>query len=562
MFVSLGKKTLSCLVTTALVSTLFSPLAIAQEAGAKKNVLTLVSQFKPKWERNFNPFLAQERVPTTMQFIYEPLIVFNDLKGGTAEYRLATNHQFASDLKSISFDIRDGVKWSDGKSFTADDVVFSLQLAMKGGQLDPQGLAKSITAVEKVGLSEVKISLANIDTNIANKIVRAPIVAKHIWETVDSPETFKNENPVGTGPFTTIEVFKESVYVQCRNPNYYDDKNLDVDCIKMPQIGGNEQLLAAAIKGDLDWTSAFIPDIDEVLVAKNKHYNYWFPAAGSASFILNFKSPKSTNRAAFNDINFRRAFSMALDRKAIIELAGYGYWSVNNYPDALGDQFVAWSNPQVQAKYGKYNKYNLGAAKQLLADSGYVDINGDGFVESPEGKRIKFRIMVPNGWSDFINTVQIAVEGLKEVGINATVSTPDFGIMVDKMKDARFDAAFTNYFAGPNPYRYYFTAFHSTQMDKDRFAAHHYVDSDLDALIDSFTQTADKQQQLAIMHDIQERIASNQTTIPTMSTNYNYQYNTERYTGWFNEQNPGGMPVVWPDTPERLIHILNLKPVQ
>ncbi len=99
-------------------------------------------------------------------------------------------------------------------------------------------------------------------------------------------------------------------------------------------------------------------------------------------------------------------------------------------------------------------------------------------------------------------------------------------------------------------------------MDKDRFAAHHHVDTKLDELIDSFTQTADKALQLAIMHDIQERIAANQTTIPTMSTNYNYQYNTERYTGWFNEQNPGGMPAVWPDTPERLLHILSLKPVQ
>lgn len=561
MCLMLGKRSLAYILGTSLLSSAFVHADTEQKTEIK-NVLTLVSQFQPKWIRNFNPFIAADRLPTTMQFIYEPLIVFNDLKGGTAEYRLATHHEFSSDLKNLYFDIRENVKWSDGTPFTADDVVYSLQLAQKGGMLDSQGLKDSITGVSKIAPNRVQISLAEVDTNITNRIVRAPIVAKHIWSNVAEPSTYTNETPVGTGPFTNIEVFKESVYVQCRNPHYFDDKNLDVDCIKMPQISGNEQLLAAAISGDLDWTSAFIPDIEEVLVAKNPHYKYWLPAAGSASFILNFKTSKANNRQAFNDINFRRAFSMALDRKAIIELAGYGYWSENNYPDALGDQFISWSNPAVQSQYGKYNTYNLKASKQLLADSGYRDINGDGFVETPEGKRIKFRIMVPNGWSDFINTVQIAVEGLKEVGINATVSTPEFSIMLDKMKEAKFDAAFTNYFAGPNPYRYYYTAFHSSQMDKDRFAAHHHVDLELDTLIDSFAKTADAAQQKQIMFDIQSRIAANQTTIPTMSSNYNYQYNTKRYTGWFNENNPAGIPVVWPDTPERLLHVLSLKAVK
>lgn len=561
MCLMLGKRSLAYILGTSLLSSSFVSATVAQETETK-NVLTLVSQFQPKWIRNFNPFIAANRLPTTMQFIYEPLIVFNDLNGGAAEYRLATHHEFSADLKSLYFDIRDDVKWSDGTPFTADDVVYSLQLAQKGGVLDSQGLKGAMTEISKIGHNKVKVSLAEVDTNVTNRIVRAPIVPMHIWSKIADPSTYTNENPVGTGPFTDIEVFKESVYVQCRNPNYYDDANLEVDCIKMPQISGNEQLLAAAIKGDLDWTSAFIPDIDTVLVAKNSYYKYWFPAAGSGSFILNFKTPKASNRQAFNDINFRRAFSMALDRNAIVELAGYGYWLVNNYPDALGDQFMTWSNPDVQNKYGQYNKYNLAASKQLLADSGYRDINGDGFVETPDGKRIKFRIMVPNGWSDFINTVQIAVEGLKEVGINATVSTPEYSIMLDKMKEAKFDAAFTNYFAGPNPYRYYYTAFHSSQMDKDRFAAHHNVDLELDKLIDSFTKTADSTQQKQIIFDIQSRIAENQTTIPTMSTNYNYQYNTKRYTGWFNEQNPGGVPAVWPDTPERLLHVLSLKPVQ
>ncbi|RJG42531.1 ABC transporter substrate-binding protein [Motilimonas pumila] len=549
-------------ITKVSAALLLGMTALVSPAKAADQVsLTIVSEFRPLWKRNFNPFLATDRLPTTMQFIYEPLVVFNEMKGGEPTYRLATKHYFSDDLKSLFFELREDVKWSDGTEFTADDVVYSLTQASKGGTADVQGLAGHIQSVHRLGKYKVEIKLKQVNTGIDTQIVRAPIVPRHIFSAVEDITTFENLEPVGTGPFTEIEVFSWQVYTQCRNPHYYDNNNLAIDCLKNPIIQNNRQLLAAAIKGRLDWTSSFIPNIEEVLLSKNASTRYWFPAAGSASFMVNFKTPNVDNRKAFNDINFRRAFSMAMDRKKIVDEAGAGYWSVNEYPSGLGDQFEAWADPAVKANYGKFNTFDINGAQILLSTSGYRDIDGDGFVENPDGSPIKFEILVPKGWSDHIQTVEIGIEGLTKIGINASITTPDFGVLNEQIKSAEFDAAFTNYFAGANPYRYYYTAFHSEQMDKARFGGHHFVDKELDALIDSFNKTAVESERVAIMHQIENFIGSRQITMPVFSSNFNFQYDDVSFKGWFSADNPKAIPVVWPDTPERLLHVLDIEPV-
>ncbi|MCE0555410.1 ABC transporter substrate-binding protein [Motilimonas sp. E26] len=537
-------------------------MAMTPTIAAAKNVsLTIVSEFRQSWERNFNPFNSAHRLPTTMQFIYEPLIVFNELQGGKPVYRLAIDHRFSSDLKTLTFDLRKDVKWSDGTAFTADDVVYSLRLAARGGALDVRGLADDIDSIVKENAYTVSIQLNKVDTGIATRIVRAPIVPKHIFSMVKDIPNFTNPNPVGTGPFTQVPMFSWQVYIQCRNPHYYQNEKLKIDCLQSPIITSNEELLAAAIKGRLDWTSSFIPNIEEVLLSKNSSTRYWFPAAGSASFVMNFKSPNENNRKAFNNLSFRRAFSMAMDRKRMVEEAGSGYWVENNYPSGLGDQFKSWSDPLVRQKYGKFNTYNKAYAAKLLRDVGFKDIDNDGWLDNPDGSQFSFEILVPNGWSDHIKTVEIAIEGLKALGINAMIATPEFGQLVDQVKSGNYDAQFTNYFAGATPHLYYHSGFHSSQFDKNRFAGHHYADAMLDKLIDGFNRTNDEEVRLNIMHRIEERIGSQQITVPVISSNFNYQYDDVNFKGWFNEENPGGIPVIHPDIPERLLHVLSLEPV-
>lgn len=167
-------------------------------------------------------------------------------------------------------------------------------------------------------------------------------------------------------------------------------------------------------------------------------------------------------------------------------------------------------------------------------------MNGDGFVETPSGKSFELLIQSPNGWTDFNNTVQLAVEQLQEVGIKAKARTPEFAVYNQAMLEGTYDVAYTNYFHGADPFTYWNSGYNSALQSGDgmpRFAMHYFTDKKLDGLLDSFYKTADKNEQLAIAHGIQKIIAENQVTIPVMSGAWMYQYNTTRFTGWWSEEN-------------------------
>lgn len=550
------KKTKLALAVVAAATAFTAPNALAAQSE-----LTIVPDFYPTMVRNFNPYLATN-LRTTTDFVYEPLVVFNQMKGNEPVMRLAKDYYMSDDLLKVTFEIRDGVKWSDGKAFTADDVVFSYDLLKKYPELDQRGINKWIKSVSKNG-NKVIFELTEASSNVPYEMSFVPVVAKHVWSKVKSPTTFTNENPVGTGPFTEIQTFTPQLYVQCRNPNYWDNANLEVDCLRVPQIANNDQLLSKIISSELDWTSSFVPDIDSTYAAANKNHKYWYPASGTQSFMLNFKSPKAGNNEAINNIDFRRAFSMAIDRQTIIDIAFYGNGTPNDYASGLGAGFEAWSDKKVHDTYKKFNTYNPKAAKDLLAKAGFKDRDGDGFVESPTGKKIELEVQSPNGWTDFNNTVQLGVEQLQEIGINAKARTPDFAVYNEAMLKGTYDVSYTNYFHGADPHLYWDSAYNSRFQSGDgmpRFAMHYFKNEKLDSLLDSFYKTANKAEQKDIAHQIQKIIASNQITVPVMSGADMFQYNETRFTGWWNEKNPNGRPMVWAGVPERLLQVLDLKP--
>ncbi len=358
--------------------------------------------------------------------MFEQLVVFNRIQGGKAEYRLAESFDYSEDLSSVTFKIRDGVKWSDGETLDANDVYFTFNLIKEHPALDTRALWEKLDSVELIDDHHVKVNYKEPSTGLIFDVARIHTVPEHIWAEVEEPVSFTNPNPVGSGPLTEIRRFTPQEYIQCRNPHYFQAEDLDIDCMRFPQIATNDQTLTAAAKGELDWFGSFLPDIEKTYVAKDpENHKYWFPGGSLVIFNLNMDASEEGNNEAFNDVNFRRAFSMAMDRQAMVDIAGYGYPTINKYPSGLGRGYHAWNNPEADAQYGKFTEYNVEGAAALLAEAGYKDSDGDGFVETPSGKPIQFDLIVPNGWTDWVNTVQLAVEGLHEAGVNASVSTPE-----------------------------------------------------------------------------------------------------------------------------------------
>ena len=255
-------------------------LMLAGGAARAESVLTMHIEEQTSWVQNFNPFDLGGRRQSTMDFVYEPLVIFNDYDSGKPIYRLATGYKFSDDLKSITYTLRDGVKWSDGQPLTSADMKFTLELMLKNPAVDIVGVGESVASVEAPSPTEVKITLKDVDTHFPESLADFPVVPEHIWKDVADPLAFKNEKPVGSGPMTEIRRFTPQVYEQCRNPNYWDAASLKVDCLKLPQIAGNDQMLALLPDGTMDWIGSFLPEIDKTYVGARSRSQRLLAAAG------------------------------------------------------------------------------------------------------------------------------------------------------------------------------------------------------------------------------------------------------------------------------------------
>ena len=537
-------------------------LAMAAPAAAQ-SVLTASSEPTTTWVRNFNPFGQTSARYTTLDFIYEPLVVFNRLAGNTPHFRLAESYELADDLKSITFVLRDGLKWSDGEAFTADDVLFTYDYIKKFPALDFISISALLESVEKVDDRTVRFNLIEPNSLIANTIVGMPIVPEPIWSAITDPATFANENPVGSGPLTEITRFTPQVYEQCRNPNYWDAETLAVDCMRLPQLADNPQVLAALAEGTLDWATSFIPDIDNTFVAKDPEHNkYWFTPSSLVSFSLNLETADENNKKAFNDVNFRRALSMLIDRETIVDIAGYGYPLINEDPAMLGELYKSFANPEVQAQFGQYGKFDAEAGVALLDASGYVDANGDGFRDNPDGTPIAIDIEVPNGWTDWIDAVQIAMETLQQSGLNVKMSTPESAVWTSDLIDAKYSMTLNSLAAAADPYFPYRRSFNPDDFGKSRFSAQRWTNPEIMTLLDSYNQSKDPAEQKSIMDKVQMIVAEAMPVIPVYNSQAFYQYSTKRFTGWADAENPFVSPTISNANPARLLQLLALRPVE
>jgi peptide/nickel transport system substrate-binding protein len=127
---------------------LASGLSFGASPASAEAVLSMHIEEQTSWVQNFNPFDLGGRRQSTMDFIYEPLVIFNDYDGGKPVYRLATGYKFSDDLKSITYTLRDGVKWSDGEPLTSADMKYTLDLMLKNPAVDIVGVGESVASVE------------------------------------------------------------------------------------------------------------------------------------------------------------------------------------------------------------------------------------------------------------------------------------------------------------------------------------------------------------------------------------------------------------------------------
>ena len=137
-----------------------------------------------------------------------------------------------------------------------------------------------------------------------------------------------------------------------------------------------------------------------------------------------------------DDPTFRRAVSFAINVNQIVNIA---YANLVEATDPTG-LLPTWSKYVDQDVVNRLGfSYDPEQAKAILADAGYKDGDGDGFVEAPDGSKIELSIIVPFGWTDWMESIKIIARGCQAVGINLQPEYPDFGGYGAQLYGGTFD---------------------------------------------------------------------------------------------------------------------------
>ncbi|MGH3586893.1 MAG: ABC transporter substrate-binding protein, partial [Pseudonocardia sp.] len=449
-----------------------------------------------------------------------------------------------------TFVLREGVTWSDGEAFDADDVAFTFNLMRD----NPAANASALDIAEATAVDPSTVEVRFGSTSFASKeaIENAVVVPEHVFADID-PLEFTNEEPVGTGPFVLGD-FSQQLYTLTRNEGYWNADEVQVPEIRYP--AATDQTFNTSLRsGELDWSGGFVANIEEIFLSPDKeHRSYWYPGDGLVNLLVN------DQKAPFDDVDVRQALSAAIDRNRLSEVAMQGY-TPPAHPTGL--PLPAFEGVLTDAYADAAFTRDVDEANELLDDAGYPK-GSDGVRTTPEGERLSFTLQIPSDYVDWVTMSQLLKEQLAEVGIELEPQGVSFDAWLESRGAGAYDMTITSVPMGLSPYQLYRALMSSEYKSDEGSVISNYArfyDDDADAFLKDYAATDDEAEQQAALDGLEKIMVEELPTIPMLQSPNWAQFNTARWEGFPSDEDPYalGAPYQFPDN---LLVVTHLTPTQ
>ena len=486
--------------------------------------------------------------------VYESLMQINELHPTDDPTPwLAESVEWNDDSTQAVITARDGVKWSDGEDFTADDIAFSIQLRKDTPELN-------IDFPDQYGDISVDGNQVTVDFTTSqyvnrDKLYKLLIVPEHIWADVD-PVQFTDDEMIGTGPYLLDQFTPQSVTMK-PNPDYWGGQP-KVGTLRYDTFNDNNGLTTALTTGEAQWGWTFIPDYENTFIAKDPEHFHQVAGGGFGVDVLYLNNETKP----FDDPAFRKALNLVVDRAEISEKAGYGVWpqisSVTGLPQPSGDAYIA---PEFD---GAELEVDVDGAKQLLTDAGYTWDSSDKLVD-PDGTAVTFTLTNPAGWSDYLSALDIIKAGAEELGATATVEPAVQDTWFnDIIPFGNFQATLHWTDGGSTPWNLY-----SNIMDGASYVPlgetanwnfGRYRNDAVTQALAAFKGASDDATRAEAMQVIQDAFVNDAPGLVIWSRPAVAQYSTVNYTGFPSEDDPYANPQ--PTGPQAALILSKLEPTK
>lgn len=349
----------------------------------------------------------------------------------------AATFEHSEDYTVWTYTIRDNVNWHDGEPVTAEDWAFSYEVIghadydgprygsdftiIEGMEAYNAGEAEEISGINVVDEKTLEITYTNPTPSLFAGGIWTYAMPKHIFENIAVADMSASDevrkNPIGMGPFKVDSVVSGESVVYSKNEDYWQGApKLDEVILKVvdPSVVANE-----LSSGNIDVVNAFPTDQYET----NKDMegvNFLGDVEGSYTYVgfkfgtwdkENAEIVYNPEESKVSDVALREAMWYAVDNDAVGERFYQGLrWA--------GTTLIAPSHADFHDATIETPKYDKEKAMQILADAGYEDTDGDGFVENPDGSELKLNFASMSGGETAEPVANYYIQSWQDAGIN------------------------------------------------------------------------------------------------------------------------------------------------
>lgn len=444
---------------------------------------------------NLIPYIASDTSSSSVTaLVYNGLIKLD--KDMNIAPDLADSWEISDDGLTITFKLKQGVKWHDGQEFTAEDCVFTHAFVTDPNT--PTPYSADFLLIETAEALDRYTFRVKYKQPFARALYAwlGSIVPKHLLAGRDVKTSSLARQPVGTGPYTLLS-WKTGTAIELKAfPDYFEGRAyLDRVIFKIiPDLATMFLELKAGNVDMMSLTPLQYSRQTETPEFKARFNKYKYLASAYTYLGYNLKNK------LFQDKRVRQALSYAINRQEIIDgvLMGYGL------PATGGFKPGTWAhNPNI-----KPYPFDPEKAKAMLAEAGWVDSDGDGVLDK-DGAPFQFTIVTNQGNAQRLKTGIIIQQRFKEIGVQVKIRAVEWAALLKEFIDKQaFDATIMGWTlpSDPDPN----AVWHSSKAEPGGLNFISFKNAEVDELIDGARRTVDQEARKKAYFRFQEIIHEEQ----------------------------------------------------
>lgn len=414
---------------------------------------------------------------------------------------LAESWTISPDCRHLTFRLRQGVSWHDGRPFTAHDVVFTQQTMVN--PKTPSAYKEDFQAVERIEATDATTVEISYRTSYAKAVQSwsMAMLPRHLLEAWalegklrQAPEY--RSRPVGTGPYRFVEWKPGEKVVLVANPAYFEGRPYLGRIVYRVIPSQATQFLELKAKGidAMSLTALQFKRQTDYPAFRRAFNKFKYASNGYVYFGLNLKDER------FADRRVRHAFAHAINKRELIDhvILGLGVEATGPFKPGT------WAfNPHVTTY-----RYDPARATALLAEAGWTEKNGDGILVR-NGKPFTFELITNQGNDERKKIAEIIQAALREVGVDVQIRTIEWATLLKEwVRKRRFEAIVLGWGIGNDPDQY--NIWHSSKTGPDDFNTVSFANAEVDELLEKGRTTCVQAERARYYHRLHEILAYEQ----------------------------------------------------